>query len=233
VASTAALSPIPADGDDVRRRILDAAEAVFAERGYAGATTREMAARAGIGKRMLFYYFPNKAALYRTVLDRIIGGMAAIHEAFRGEPGPVGLADVIEGVTHFAAQNLCSLKILVREIMDGGPYLPEIARERIQPLFVLGQAEVARNMTEGIFQPSDPMHVLLSVGGITLHYFLTLPLLRLTWDRDPLAPETLAERAAVTRDLLLYGLLTPAARKAIAPPSPARRRVEATRRLNR
>ena len=85
--------------DDVRARILTAAEEVFAARGYAGATTREIAERAGIGKRMLFYYFPSKDAVYRAVLERILVGLVAIHEHTRNAPGPVGLADAIEAIT--------------------------------------------------------------------------------------------------------------------------------------
>jgi hypothetical protein len=55
------------------------------------------------------------------------------------------------------------------------------------------------------------MHVLVHVAGITLYYFQMLPLLERVWNRDPLAPETLVERAAAVRDCLLYGLLQPAA----------------------
>ena len=101
-------------GDDVRSRILDAAEAVFAERGYAAAATREIAERAGIGKRMLFYYFPTKDAVYRATLERIIAALVSIHEAFRREPGPVGLTDAMEGITYFAASSLPAVRILVR-----------------------------------------------------------------------------------------------------------------------
>ena len=88
--------------DDVRQRILSAAEEVFAERGYAGATTREIAERASIGKRMLFYYYPSKDAVYRAVLERIIAGLVAIYEQTRNAPGPIGLGDSIEGITRSA-----------------------------------------------------------------------------------------------------------------------------------
>jgi hypothetical protein len=67
-------------------------------------------------------------------------------------------------------------------------------------------------MEEGIFRPGDPTHVLIHVGGLTLYYFQMLPLLERIWERDPLAPATLAERAAAVRDCLLYGLVQPAAR---------------------
>jgi len=210
-AAAATARAADAPGIDVRQRILDAAETVFAERGYGAATTREIAGRAGIGKRMLFYYFASKEAVYRAVLDRVVEGMVAIHQRFRTDPGPIGLAEAMEGITLFAAANLPAVRVLTREIMDGGPHVEELVREHLGPLFAGGAAEVARNMEQGIFRSTDPMHVLVNVAGITLYYFQMLPLLERVWKRDPLAPATLLERAAAVRECLLYGLLQPAA----------------------
>ncbi len=203
------------DGDDVRRRILDAAERVFAERGYAGGTTREIALQAGIRKRMLFYYFSSKDVLYRAVLERVVAGMTAIHERFRSDPGPIGLTEAAEGITTFAAANLDGLKVLMREIIDAGPHLGALTRDHLATLFARGGVEVARNMAQGIFRPGDPMHLMINVGGLTLYYFLMIPLLQLIWDRDPLAPETLAERAAAVRECVMSGLAGPAVRGGI------------------
>jgi TetR/AcrR family transcriptional regulator len=160
---------------------------------------------------MLFYYFASKELVYRAVLERVVGGMVAIHQRFRTDPGPVGLAEAMEGITLFAAANLSAVRVLSREIMDGGPLVDELVREHLGPLFAAGASEVARNMERGIFRPADPMHVLVHVAGITLYYFQMLPLLERVWDRDPLAPATLLERAAAVRDCLLYGLLQSAA----------------------
>lgn len=202
-----ALAPrTQADGDAVRRRILDAAERVFGARGYLGATTRDIARRAGIQKRMVFYYYPSKDELYRAVLERIIAGMVAIHEQFRAEPGPVGIGEAVEGIVAFAAANLDAVMLLLREIIDDGPHLPELARAHLGPLFERGAAEVERNVARGVFRAGDPMHALVSVGGVALMYFLMVPLLRRIWDRDPLAPDTLAARAAAARALLLHGI---------------------------
>ena len=197
------------NGTDVRRRILDAAETLFAERGYGATTTREIALRAGIGKRMLFYYFASKEAVHRAVLQRVVAGMVTIHEQFRDDPGPIGLAEAMEGITYFAAANLAAVRVLMREIMDGGPYVAELVHDHLGPLFAAGAAEVSRNMEAGIFRRGDPMHVLIHVAGLTLYYFQMLPLLEQVWDRDPLAPATLAERATAVRDCLLNGLITP------------------------
>jgi hypothetical protein len=53
---------------------------------------------------------------------------------------------------------------------------------------------------------------MVNVGGLTLFYFLLVPLLRLVWDRDPLAPQTLQERAAVVREILVRGVAPSATR---------------------
>ena len=155
---------------------------------------------------MLFYYYPSKELLYRAVLERIVVGMTEIHDRFRNDPGPIGLAEAAEGIIAFAAANLDGVRVLVREIMDAGPHLPALAREYLGPLFAGAGGEVERNMADGVFTPRDPMHVMLDVGGLTLYYFLMIPLLRLIWDRDPLAPDALAERAAAVRDCLMNGL---------------------------
>ena len=199
------------EGEDMRVRVLDAAEEVFAERGYAGASTRLIAAQAGIQKRMLFYYFPNKETLYVAVLERLVAGLVEIHQQFRGDPGPVGLAEAVDGITAFVAARPAALRVLVREIMDAGPHLPWLVRDYLAPLFARGAEEVQRNVDQGVFRPSDPMHTLMNVGGLTLYYFLMAPLLRLVWERDPLAPATLADRVAAVRDLLMHGLVQPTA----------------------
>src|SRR5579875_2211371 len=54
------------------RAILAAAETVFAERGFSGATMSAIAARAGAPKANIHYYFPTKETLYRAVVARVL-----------------------------------------------------------------------------------------------------------------------------------------------------------------
>jgi AcrR family transcriptional regulator len=53
---------------DARDRILDAAEALFAEQGFDATPTARIAGTAGVPKGLLFYYFPKKIDLLRTLL---------------------------------------------------------------------------------------------------------------------------------------------------------------------
>lgn len=64
-----------------RERILSAALGEFAAHGLAGARCREIARRAGVNQRMLFYCFGSKEALYREILRRKFTERANFFEA--------------------------------------------------------------------------------------------------------------------------------------------------------
>src|SRR5947209_13283664 len=58
------------DAERSRAALLDAAEAEFAQRGFAGARVEAIAARAGLNKQLISYYFGGKQALYDAIVQR-------------------------------------------------------------------------------------------------------------------------------------------------------------------
>ncbi len=54
---------------DARAVLLEAATALFAQKGYAGTSVREIVERAGVTKPVLYYYFENKEGLFRSILE--------------------------------------------------------------------------------------------------------------------------------------------------------------------
>jgi len=72
----------PTKGARTAERILDAAEPLFADRGFDGASLREIAKRAGLQQPGLYNHFASKQALYGAVLDRALQPMLqALHAA--------------------------------------------------------------------------------------------------------------------------------------------------------
>src|SRR5258708_23650780 len=56
---------------DTRDRVLQVAQALFAERGYRGTSLRDIAKRIGIKAPSLLHHFPSKQQLYLAVLDKM------------------------------------------------------------------------------------------------------------------------------------------------------------------
>lgn len=106
-------------GPDTREAILDAAEYVFAEKGFLGASLRDIVCRIGIAKPSLLHHFPNKSELYVAVLERIADGLREPVEACREHPDPnaglIGLARALEGWNEHAPHGY---RIVLRDMLD-------------------------------------------------------------------------------------------------------------------
>jgi AcrR family transcriptional regulator len=91
----------PRDGDpaQTRREILKAAEESFAASGFVGATTRQVAARAGVNVATLHYHFGNKERLYRAVLDAATSG--EVSPVPNGGAPADRLSSVVEALWNF------------------------------------------------------------------------------------------------------------------------------------
>jgi AcrR family transcriptional regulator len=104
-------------------RILAAAEAVFAARGFEGASTREIAAQAGVNISSLHYHWASKDALYvavfQDVFDRLTnllrGTLAKLAEERSRE---VVVARVMGELVAFLAENPTVPKLLVRRLLE-------------------------------------------------------------------------------------------------------------------
>ena len=66
---------------ETRDRILETARRVLAERGFPGATVREIASRAGVNPAMVHYYFGSKRGLHTALIERIAAELRGRVEA--------------------------------------------------------------------------------------------------------------------------------------------------------
>jgi AcrR family transcriptional regulator len=73
---------------EVRNLLLDAARSLFAAKGYAGATTHDIAVEAGVSEALLFRHFGTKAQLFeRAVIDPINEFISGYVEQWTSRPG--------------------------------------------------------------------------------------------------------------------------------------------------
>lgn len=69
--STTSAAQSPRDGEQTRLAILEAAQQVFAERGFAGASLRDLAEAAGVTRSLIHHHFGSKEGLWLAVVDHL------------------------------------------------------------------------------------------------------------------------------------------------------------------
>src|ERR1700735_4076695 len=108
------------------RAILAAAESVFAERGFSGATMSMIAARAGSPKANIHYYFPTKEGLYRAVVERVLTAWLDAASSFDQSDDPVeALTAYINAKMELAREMPLSSQVYASEMMRGAPVVQD------------------------------------------------------------------------------------------------------------
>jgi AcrR family transcriptional regulator len=141
--------------------IVQAALAVFAEKGFAAARLDEIAARAGISKGALYLYFETKEELFRAVVEQAIApNIQVVRAMIAAHPGPI--ADLLRLVPERIAVLLETLPVggVVKMVIGEAGNFPELARvwhDRLvaQALGALTDA-VAAAQARGEVKPGDP-----------------------------------------------------------------------------
>src|ERR1700751_2562909 len=83
------------DSDERHKAIVKAAVPLFARKGFAGTTTRELAEAAGISEALLFRHFPSKQLLYRKILPLGLEGDPALDKLAALQPSTATLVGMI------------------------------------------------------------------------------------------------------------------------------------------
>ena len=103
-------------------RILRAAERVFAEQGFAAASTAAIARIAGLPKANLHYYFRTKKALYGRVLENIIARWVETSDPIQAGADPRrALSAYIAGKIEYSRRRPYASKVFANEILHGAP----------------------------------------------------------------------------------------------------------------
>jgi TetR/AcrR family transcriptional regulator len=153
------------------RVILYAAERVFAEAGFGGATMQLIADMAGLPKANLHYYFPTKEALYRQVVRNIFEIWLHAADSFDDAPGPVeGIGNYIEAKMDISRRHPFGSKVWASEVMHGAPVIQDYLETTLRDWTTGRMAVIQRWVDEGKMAPVDPRHLLYMLWAMTQHY---------------------------------------------------------------
>jgi AcrR family transcriptional regulator len=200
-------APKQRDADRTRKKLLDAAEIVFAKHGLEGASTESIARRAGVSKTMLFYYYQSKEQLYMEVLKRLFDAVVDPAKAAQIETmEPVdALRAIVEGYFDIHLSRPAFAELTLREAMTyGGKHLQRLRYD----LPFIGQLMrvLRRGDLAGEFRAVDPLKTTVSMVGMIKILFTYREAMERVFEQDVLAGESVAEWRDHIVDLLLYGI---------------------------
>ena len=151
--------------------ILQAAEKVFAEAGFGGATMQLIADMAGLPKANLHYYFPTKEALYRQVVQNIFEIWLHAAGSMDRAPGPVeGIGAYIDAKMEISRRHPDGSKVWASEVMHGAPVIQDYLETTLRDWTTGRAALIQRWIDEGKMAPVNPEHLLYMLWAPTQHY---------------------------------------------------------------
>jgi TetR/AcrR family transcriptional regulator, regulator of cefoperazone and chloramphenicol sensitivity len=194
----AMVSPVP-PAPEAKQRLLEAAEEIFAEKGFTAATVREIAERASVNIAAINYYFGDKERLYIEAVKfahECSGKQHRPPELPPNTPPIEKLRAFIWGMTigMTAPARPSSLQLLMRELGHPTTAAKEVVREYIQPM-AFQLRDIVHELMPGLPESQNLM-IGFSIIGQLLYYRQNRPVSELIFGKahvDALTTEQIAE----------------------------------------
>jgi TetR/AcrR family transcriptional regulator len=194
--------------DPTRDRIVAAAADLFSERSFDGATTREIAARAGVTQPLLHYHFRSKDDLWRSAVDSLF---ARLQETMRARArGLRGVDEVtsaklrVHEFVTFSARNPQLHRIIMQESKADGPRMDYLVDRHVRTIYeqtiAMFESLAARGAMPAI--PATHLYYILTGAGPTM--FVLAPECRRLSALDP-TDDAVVEAHADAVCRLLFG----------------------------
>lgn len=184
--------PLDANQQDLRKQILDTAEEMFADNGYAATSIRHIADATGVNPALVHYYFGQKKLLLRSVLERATEPLGKAIAAMKDGPeaSPESMAALLVSM---AAEHPNMPRLLLREvILPGGEMQQEFTAHMAPRLGGALPALLGREKAAGrLRRDADPAVSAMLIMAISIFPFvartLAEPVLGIRYDKKGLA----------------------------------------------
>lgn len=196
------------DNPETARRILAAAERIFAAHGLAGARTEEIARAAGVNKAMLYYYYDSKESLHRAVFENLFsqaGRMIEREMPKNASPREVLLA-FINGYFKFRIANPNYARLMQHIMMESPEEFRRVARQYFRQGYKQLRSAIERGIARREFHRVDAGHTVINILAMIVFYFSGAPVHSVLLGRDALEPHVVAEHKRALIALLERGL---------------------------
>ncbi|MEY3868741.1 MAG: hypothetical protein RLZZ338_2632 [Cyanobacteriota bacterium] len=194
----------PPSETETKKRILDAAQKLFARKGYEGTTTRELAHEAGVAEGTIFRHFPNKKAI---LVEVATAGWVELLTDLLTELSEMGSYKAVAQVMRHRMLNFRANSDMMRVCFLEAQFHPDL-RDRIQSEVIGKMTDVAEAffqtaMDKGVYRKINPK----IVAQVFLGMFVIAGFSDNTLLEPNASPQTLLEMAEGIADIFLNGVL--------------------------
>jgi AcrR family transcriptional regulator len=196
------------DADRSQSTILAAARDEFAEFGLGGARMDRIAERAGVDKRLIYYYFENKDSLFQAVLEDTYRGIreAETRLHLTDLPPAEALRRLTEFTWNYYLEHPEFLTLLNSANLHRARHLAQSqrARQLNSPLIATLGEILERGRAEGTFRGGiDPLQLYVSIAGLSYFYLSNNHTLSAIFGRDLMTPKAHSERLSHMCEVIL------------------------------
>lgn len=153
-------------------KIIEAAEHIFAQRGFNGATLEAIAEQASMSKQNLLYYFSSKEMLYQKVLTNILDlwleKLNLINQ--QGTDPASMLSNYIRGKLEISKSHPNGSKVFANEVINGAPHVSQYLEETLKPALEEDVKLVKGWIADGLIDEIDPNHLFFVIWASTQTY---------------------------------------------------------------
>lgn len=153
---------------DKRTRILMAAEILFAEQGFEGTSTRQIARKAGANMAMISYYYGSKEGVFMEIVSNRIADFTIELKSIRdNQLSPMEkLIRVVDGYTNRILSNIPFHRMMQRELsMAQRPEMFSQIKEAMLANLNVIENIVNEGIANGHFRPVDVRMLIASIMG--------------------------------------------------------------------
>jgi len=179
---------------------------VFSERGFDGASTREIAARSGVTQPLLNYHFSSKDELWRVAVDglfdALVETLATRQEGLRGVDEPMVARLLVREFISFSAHHPQLHRIITQECKVDGPRMDYLVDRHIRPLYDATTERFAALAKDDQLPDIPPVHLYYILTGAAATIFVLGPECRRLSGVDPSADEVIDAHADAVFTLL-------------------------------
>jgi TetR/AcrR family transcriptional regulator len=200
---------------DRQRQLLEVALNVFSRRGFKGATTKEIAAAAGVAEAVIFQHFPSKEALYSAVLELHLEAsdeqswMAEISGCMEHNDDEGLFRAFIRRILESYRRDPMIHRVILFAALEGHEQGLARMQKQFAPVFERFMAYIARRQREGALIDCSPQAIMIGLVGIAHQYGLITQIFR-----APFPVVSDEEMAQVFTRIFLHGVQgTPAVKE--------------------